>query len=125
MTNPNLRMGPLSRALVMTLLAGSFSIGAVGIAEAKKGQSKWPVVVGQVTKVDAANKTFTVKDADGAELQFQANPATEVEVERERPPKFSWSGDFSDVKEGAWVQVKYLGSGAVKSARDIDIKSAP
>ena len=94
-------------------------------AFAKKGQSKWPTVVGEVTQVDPAKMTFSVKDVDGKETRFSGNPTTEIEVERERPVKFSWPGDFGDVKAGSWVRVKYMGSGDVKAARDIDVYINP
>lgn len=92
---------------------------------AKKGQSKWPTVVGEVTQVDLAKKTFAVKDVDGKETRFAGNPTTEIEVERERPVKYSWLGDFSDVKTGSWVKVKYMGAGEIKSVRDIDVYVSP
>lgn len=94
-------------------------------AFAKKGQSKWPTIVGEVTQVDPAKKTFAVKDVDGKETRFAGNPTTEIEVERERPVKYSWPGDFSDVKAGSWVRVKYMGTGEIKSARDIDVYVSP
>lgn len=90
-------------------------------AFAKKGQSKWPTVVGEVTQVDPAKQAFSVKDTDGKETRFAADPTTEIEVERERPVKYSWPGSFTDVKTGTWVRVKYIGTGEIKSARDIDV----
>ena len=106
---------------IVTALCVALAAASPLHALAKKGQSKWPTVIGEVTQVDQAKQTFSVKDADGKETRFAANPSTEIEVERERPVKFTWPGDIGDVKPGSWVRVKYMGSGEIKSARDIDV----
>ena len=63
-------------------------------------------------------KTFEVKDVDGHTVRLKVTPATEFEVERERPVKFSWFGAFSNIKSGSWVGVKYFGSTESKVAQD-------
>ena len=93
----------------------------VSPAHAKNGQSKWPIARGEVTTVAADQNVFEVKDADGGTIRFKVTPATEFEVERERPVKFSWSGSFADLKPGSWVRVKYFGSTETKIAREVDI----
>lgn len=108
---------------VMTALLSLTIVAAaqVSSAHAKNGQSKWPVAMGEVTTVAADQNVFEIKDVDGGTIRFKVTPATEFEVERERPVKFSWSGSFSDLKPGGWVKVKYFGSTDTKIAREVDI----
>ena len=54
-------------------------------------------------------------------VTFRVTPQTDMETERERPVKFIWPADFSDLKEGQRARIKYYGSGNPKIARDIDI----
>lgn len=124
MTHKQPTSRPVARQLIAALCV-AFAAASPMHAFAKKGQSKWPTVIGEVTQVDLAKKTFSVKDVDGKETRFAGNPTTEIEVERERPVKYSWPGDFTDVKPGSWVRVKYMGTGDIKSARDIDVYVSP
>lgn len=117
--------GLTARATALAL-ACVLVLGGASVALARKGQSKWPIAMGEVTKVDGATKVVEVKDGDGKTTAFKVTPQTEIEQERERPVKFMWSAEFADLKEGQWVRVKYYGSGDPKIAKDIDIYlSAP
>lgn len=108
---------------LITAISGFALIAAVpfGASNAKNGQSKWPVAMGEVTAVAPDQNTFEIKDGEGQTLRFKVTPATEFEVERERPVKSSWSGSFSDVQSGSWIRVKYFGSTETKVAHDVDI----
>lgn len=112
--------GLTSRATAFAL-SGVLLLGGVNGALAKKGQSKWPIAMGEVTKVAGATQIVEIKDANGTTLAFKVIPQTEIEQERERPVKFIWSVEFADLKVGQWVRVKYYGNGDPKIARDIDI----
>ena len=114
-----------ARVAAASLMSLALLSGA-DVALAKKGQSKWPVAMGEIVSVDAAKQLVQMKDCDGASVTFKVTPQIEMETERERPVKFVWPADFSDLKAGQWVRVKYYGSGEPKIARDIDIHlSAP
>ena len=115
-TKPSIAVKFAAAAITgLVLLFGSHA------ALAKKGQSKWPVAMGEVVKVDSAKQLVEIKDSEGQSMAFKVTPQTEIETERERPVKFVWPADFSDLKEGQWVRIKYYGSGNPKIAHDIDI----
>ncbi|TCW75484.1 hypothetical protein C5O80_37465 [Burkholderia sp. SRS-46] len=114
-------MSKLRSALVAGLACTVIAALPLGTAYAKKGQSKWPVTMGEVTEVTASSNTFAIKDADGHITRFKTTPDTEFETERERPVKFSWTGSFADIQPGRWVRVKYFGSTETKVARDVDV----
>ena len=107
----------------MVTALGFALIAAVpfGASYAKNGQSKWPVAMGEVTAVAPDQSTFEIKDGDGQTLRFKVTPATEFEVERERPEKSSWGGSFSDVQTGSWIRVRYFGSTETKVAHDVGV----
>ena len=107
--------------IAIATLAGFILLAGSNLALAKKGQSKWPIAMGEITKVDGAKQLVEIKDSDGQTVTFRVTPQTDMETERERPVKFIWPADFSDLKEGQWVRIKYYGSGNPKIARDIDI----
>lgn len=108
-----------SRSALIALSAlAIFAATPFGAAYAKKGQSKWPIAMGEVTTVAADQNAFEIKDADGQAVRFKVTPTTEFEVERERPVKWSWSGSFTDLKPGSWVRVKYFGSTETKVAHE-------
>ncbi len=111
----------LAASTAVAAFAGFVLLSSANLALAKKGQSKWPVAMGEITKVDGVKQVVEIKDSDGQPMAFKSTPQTEIETERERPVKFVWPADFSDLKEGQWVRIKYYGSGNPKIARDIDI----
>ncbi len=116
---------PATRTTALAL-SGLLLLGGGSIAVAKNRESKWPIAMGEVTKVDSTKREIDIKDTDGKLMTFKVTSQTEIEQERERPVKFVWSADFSDLKEGQRVRMKYYGSGDPKIAKDIDIYlSAP
>lgn len=109
-----------ARAAIASL-AAPILLAGIGPAHAKKGKSKWPIDMGEVIRIDSAAQIVDIKNADGRTVSFKVTPQTEMEKERERPVKFVRSAEFSDLKEGQWVRIKYYGGDSPKIARDIDI----
>ena len=107
--------------IAIATLAGFILLAGSNLALAKKGQSKWPVAMGEITKIDSAKQIVEIKNADGEAMRFRITPQTEMYKERERPIKFVWPADFSDFKEGQWVRIKYYGNADPKIAHDVDI----
>ena len=113
------------QGILIALSGLAVVVAPVGATYAKNGQSKWPIATGEVIAVAPEQNTFEVRDVDGQTVRFKVTRATEFEVERGRPVKFSWAGSFSDVKTGSWIRVKYFGSTETKVAHDIDIFNGP
>lgn len=127
--------GDLVKKVIALLVAMLFALSVVGLAiaaekkeaapaekkEAAPAQEKAPVkvkqVTGEVTAIDAAAKTLTVKGKAG-EVALTADDKTTVKIGKEKKT-------LADVKVGDKVTVKYAEMDGKNVAKSIIVKAAP
>ena len=123
------------KKVIALLVAMLFALSVVGLAiaaekkeaapaekkEAAPAQEKAPVkvkqVTGEVTAIDAAAKTLTVKGKAG-EVALTADDKTTVKIGKEKKT-------LADVKVGDKVTVKYAEMDGKNVAKSIIVKAAP
>ena len=123
------------KKVIALLVAMLFALSVVGLAiaaekkeaapaekkEAAPAQEKAPVkvkqVTGEVTAIDAAAKTLTVKGKAG-EVALTADDKTTVKIGKEKKT-------LADVKVGDKITVKYAEMDGKNVAKSIIVKAAP
>ncbi len=92
------------------------SLAGFGFA-AKKAPVKVKTITGEVTAVDAAAGTLTVKSAK-QEVSLSTNDKTSITVGKEKKT-------LADIQSGAKVKVKYTEADGKNVAESIAAKAAP
>ncbi len=76
----------------------------LGKSPGLSGKLTW---IGTVEQVDEANKSLTVK-SDSATKTFKVSDQTRIWLDRSKARLSNVKGDFTDLKNGRKVEVKYL-----------------
>jgi hypothetical protein len=76
----------------------------LGKSPGLSGKSTW---IGTVEKVDEQNKSLTVKYDSGVKT-FKVSDQTQIWLDRSKARLSNIKGDFTDLKNGRKVEVKYL-----------------
>ncbi len=110
------------KKVIAIIVSALFILSVAGISfaaekAAKKAPAKVKQVTGEVTAVDAAANTLTVKGKKG-EVALATDDKTMVKVGKEKKA-------LADVKAGDKVTVKYTEADGKNTAKSIAVSAAP
>jgi hypothetical protein len=103
-------------AISLAVVAFAFAMPAIAedaAKETKPAKPKKHEYTGEITSMDAAKKTVTVKKKDGDEKTFTLGEKAKIVV------KDKEAAELSDLKAGQKVMVTYTEDGAVLTAHRI------